>query len=176
MNKKDKKKLISFNDIYDYNFLLYNILLILNNYKCTDKDRCFVDYRKLPILIEIINSDKIRSIIMDGLNNSKSYPDSDKDILYDCLSRTRIMRKQIYQLILTLSKKEIINIQLNNKSMDISIIKSKDIHDFLVKKLFIDEKSHLSNFDKCVQRIRILKYETLIDKIFDSKGVITWQI
>lgn len=176
LNENDKnKKLIRFSNIYDYNFLLYNIILILNDLDCYE-NKYFNDHRKLPILIELLNSEKLRNIVISNINSNNVYSIDSQDLLYDLIGRAKYIRKQIIQLIVSLNRKGFFSIETKNDNLNISIPSKDMVRDLLCKDFFEEDINNIKLINSIIKRVRSTKYETFIDKLFDSKGVITWQL
>lgn len=172
---EQKKRLIRFSNIYDYNFLLYNTLIILNDLNCYG-DKKFKDYRKLPVLIELLTADKLRNVVLPKLNEKVAYSKEDQDLLYALIGRAKYVRKQVLQLLLSLKRLDFIDIDFYQDKLDISIKNTLETKAIISNDIFENDIKNIKLINSSIQRVRITKYETFLHKIFDSKGVFTWQL
>lgn len=163
--KELAKKRIMFIQKEDYNFLTYNLLILLNALDCSNESKRFKDFRKIAYLIEFINS---------GADIEKY----SKFELANIYSKSQLRKQLLSHLLIVLRNHNFIDISINrtHNSFDIWLKKENIPSDFFDQDLF---KSELNNIKELKQRITALKVttvKTLVDKVFSSHNIITWEI
>ena len=149
----------------DYNFLAYNLLLFLDEFKCYREKTRFRDFRKIAYLIEFISS-------------SRQIDEYDIFELSDIYLNAQLKKKLLSHLIITLQNKNYLDISLNttHKTIELWIKKENIPKDFFDKQKF---KREISNIKRLKKELKITKASLLtklIDEIFTSKGVSTWEV
>ena len=167
MNKYKElaKKRMMFIQNEDYNFLTYNLLLLLNELDCTSELKKFNDFRRIAYLIEFISNDI----------NIEDYSEIELSNIY---IRSQLKKKLLSHLIITLKHKKYLGIFLNetHKTLDIWIYKENIPSDFFDKKYFDKEIKNIKNIKKYA-KIRInQKLKSLVDNLYTDRGVQTWEV
>ena len=164
-NKKSAKRRIMFIQNEDYNFLAYNLLLFLDEFKCYSEKTRFRDFRKIAYLIEFISSS--RQIDEYGIFE-----------LSDIYLNAQLKKKLLSHLIVTLQNKDYLDISLNrtHKTIELWIKKENIPKDFFDKEKFKREISNIKRLKKEFKITKVSKLTKLIDDIFTSKGVSTWEV
>lgn len=161
-----------FNKDSDYYFIAYNSLLILNNLNCYEKN--FIDYRKLIYILPFIAEKKLLKIV------TKEIPLSEDEIknLEDVYIKAKLREPILKSIFFTLEKKGYITMEKNNirKSIDIKLIPNSISNDYLNSEIFNIEISNMNKFKSTYQRLTIISLESLIEKLFKTKGVIIWDV
>jgi len=163
--KELAKKRIMFIQKEDYNFLTYNLLILLYVLDCSNESKRFRDFRKIAYLIEFINS---------GANIEKY----SKFELANIYSKSQLKKQLLSHLLLVLKNHNFIDISINklHNSFDVWLKKDNIPADFFNLELF---KSELNNIEELKQRVNSLKTitaKTLVNDIFSSHNIITWEI
>lgn len=165
MNKKNAKRRIMFIQQEDYNFLVYNLVLILLVNRCDSKSASFHDFRKIAYLIEFISTNKIISSFT-------------QDELGDIYSRAQLKKMLLSHVLIVLKRQGIIDISLNvpHQSFDIWINRNKLPSDFFCETLFSNEIKNIKELNSIIKRIRTTTIVKLVDTLFTSKNIITWEV
>jgi hypothetical protein len=163
--KTDAKKRIMYIQGEDYNYLCYNLMIILSFYDCYSENKCFKDFRKIAYLIDFIS-------------NEKKYTEYSEGELTSIYSRAQVRKKLISHLLIVLKNKGLIDIGINHthKTFNIWLVDSSELGLFVKNKKFEEEYRNLANFKRDVAGIKTATIKTMVDKIFKSKGVFTWEI
>jgi len=164
-NKKSAKKRIMFIQNEDYNFLAYNLLIFLDEFKCYDEKSRFKDFRKIAYLIEFISG-------------SPEIEDYTTIELSDIYLKAQLKKKLLSHLILTLQNKDYLDISLNttHKTISLWINKEKIPKDFFDKEKFQREIVNIKKLKKDFGITKVSKLTKLIDGIFKNRGVSTWEV
>lgn len=166
------KKRIMFSKDSDYYFIAYNSLLILNNLKCYEKK--FFDYRKLIYILPFIAEANLLKVII------KQAPLTDNEIkaLEDVYIKAKLREPILKSIFFTLEKKGYITMEKNKtrKSIDVQLIPNSISKEYLNSEIFNTEINNLNEYKSYFQRLTIISLESLIEKLFKSKGVIIWDV
>lgn len=165
---KDKdfaKKRMMFIQKEDYNFLTYNLLILLYSLDCTDKSKRFRDFRKTAYLIDFINS---------GVNIS-DYTQNELAIIY---SKAQLKKQLISHLLVVLRNHDFIGISINTtyNSFDIWLNLAMIPEDFFNLSFFENEISNINLLRKHARSLKTVPVKKLVDSLFTSNNVITWEI
>lgn len=172
----DNKKRMMFSIDEDYYFISIKILIILSVLKCyTTK---LVDYRKLALIIEFIkNKENFELFKKLFLGDKKETIQQNKQILniYFNASLNELLIKKI---IFFLERKNLLELEKNNKfkSLDIKFIKNRQLEHFLSEEIFNEDKEQIIYIKNNLDRLKSIKYDTFIEKIFGSGEVSKWDI
>lgn len=164
-NKAFARKRIMFIQKEDYNFLTYNLLILLYTLKCTSSQKRFKDFRKVAYLIEFINSG----------GDISQYS---RDELANIYSKAQLKKQLISHLLVVLRNHNFIEVSINSvsKSFDIWLNLEKIPNDFFDKKLFRKEIENINVLKKHASFLSIITVKTLVDKLFTSNNILTWEI
>jgi hypothetical protein len=167
------KKRMMFIKGEDYNFLAYNIFIILNFLPCVNGKSSLKDHRKLSFLIDFISDNKLIDIIESNGNLNEI----DKDLLNQSYTNSLLRLKTINQLvfiltnenylILTGKKLEKLNISLNKESVST---------DFFKGKAFSIERENFKRLKSTVQRISIIDISNMLNELYYKHGVLNEQL
>lgn len=163
--KQEAKKRLMFIQKEDYNFLTYNILLILKHLDATSKESKFHDFKKISYLVQFIST-------------NPNFKDYDKRELSEIYSKSHLKKQLISHLILILKNKNYIGVDVNfhRNSLDIWLIENNIPEDFFDKELFKKEIGNIKYIKSELPRLKILTLKTVVDTIFTKNKVITWEI
>lgn len=159
-----KKRLMFIQD-EDYNYLVYNSLIILYVLKCTDKSKAFNDFRKIAYLIDFVNINI----------NSNSLTEADYANIY---SKAQLKKQLIYHIILILKNNELIDIDVNTTHQSLNIwLKLENIpDDFFENSIFENEIQNVNDLNKSISLLRTTTIKRLSDILFTQHNVLTWEI
>ena len=159
------KKRMMFIQKEDYNFLTYNMLILLDTLNCTSPEKPFRDFRKIAYLIDFINNGA-------NLNN---YSKAELASIY---SKAQLKKQLISHLLIILKNKRIIGISINttHSSFDIWINKKNIPKDFFDKEQFKAEIENIEILKNYAHSLKTVTVKNLVDRMFSSNNVITWEI
>lgn len=164
-SKQEAKKRIMFIQKEDYNFLTYNLLLLLKYLGATSKESKFQDYRKISYLIQFISTQS------DFSNLSKE----ELSLVY---SKSHLKKQLLSHLILILKNKEFISVDVNynRNSLDIWINEGNIPDNFFDKVFFKKEIENIKVLKSKLPRLKVLTLKNVVDTIFTNNRVITWEV
>ncbi len=173
------KKRMMFIKEEDYNFLTYNIFIILNGLGCTaQKGVSMKDHRKLSFLIDFISDSRLIDILgSDSMKKSNKFNELDRELLNQSYTNSLLRIKTINQLIFTLSNEGYIIV--TNKKLDklsITLNKDKIENDFFRGGLFSIERGNIKRLKNLVKRITILDIKNMLNELYYNYGVLDEQI
>lgn len=164
-NREFAKKRLMFIQKEDYNYLCYNFLLLLDFYNCYDAKSAFKDFRKIAYLIDLISS-------------SKNLGDYQQEELRNIYSKSHLKKKLLSHLLIILKNRNFIGIEINepNISFNVWLRKENIPSGFFNCNFFEKEFENLKQINKSVNRLRTAKVKTMVNTIFTSRNILTWEI
>lgn len=164
-NRKSAKKRMMFIQREDYNFLTYNFLILLNELNCVSENKKFNDFRKIAYLVEFISN----NIAIE------EYTEIELSNIY---LRAQLKKKLLSHLIITLKNKQYLEISLNttHRTLDVWINKEKIPDDFFNSEYFSQEVLNIQKLKKFAKISSRQTLKTMIDKLYNERGVLTWEI
>lgn len=166
MKTKDfARKRMMFIQKEDYNFLIYNTLLILDTLECNSESKQFSDFRKIAYLVDIISS-------------SKNLNDLTQNELTSIYSKAQLKKKLLSHVLVVLKNNQMLGITLNRtrQTFDIWIKKENIPNGFLKELIFKKEKENILQVKKSVGSLPKSTIKTMVEKLFTSKNIMTWEI
>ena len=163
--KSFAKKRMMFIQKEDYNFLTYNLLLLLDTLKCTTKQKSFKDFKKIAYLIPFING----GAVLDNYSQSE---------LASIYSKAQLKKQLISHLLIILKNRDFIGVEINttHNSFDIWIKKDNIPPDFFNKEKFQTEINNIKILKNYAYSLKTVPVKKLVDTIFTSNNIITWEI
>lgn len=177
MNNRNAKKAIMFIKGDDFYFIVYNLFVLLYSLGCTNKNRIFKDFKKLPYLIEFVANSKLTDILDRYIGNNRNINAIDKELLIRAYSRGIFMKNEIIKLLFALEKKKYITL-IKDKYGNINLFLNSDLipQSFFDKHMFQAEFDNAAKLMKTLKRISILNHETILTSLFENFGIKTWAI
>lgn len=163
--KENAKKRIMYIQKEDYNFLAYNILLVLRQFNANDESSSFKDFRKIAYLIHFINLNP----------NFNTY---DQNELAKIYSQAQLKKQLISHLLIILRNRKFIGMSINHihQSFDIWIIEENIPEDFFNKEFFVKEINNIEYLQSNISRLKGITVKKMVDTIFTKNNVITWEV
>ncbi len=164
-DKEFAKKRMMFIQKEDYNFLTYNLLILLYSLECTEESKKFRDFRKIAYLIDFINSG----------GNISDYSQNELAIIY---SKAQLKKQLISHLLVVLKNHNFISVLINTNCNSFDIwLNLKAIPDvFFDIDLFKNEISNINTLKKHARSLKTVPVKKLVNSLFTSNNVITWEI
>ena len=163
--KENAKRRIMYIQKEDYNFLAYNILLVLRQFNANDESSSFKDFRKIAYLIHFINLNP----------NFNIY---DQNELAKIYSQAQLKKQLISHLLIILRNRKFIGMSINHihQSFDIWIIEENIPEDFFNKDFFVKEINNIQYLQSNISRLKSITVKKMVDTIFTKNNVITWEV
>ncbi|MEW3994217.1 MULTISPECIES: hypothetical protein [Bacillus] len=173
----DVKKRIMFAKDEDYNFITYNILILLDTYDCNNSKSKWTDYRKLNYLLPFISNNSILEIFLKYHNSQQHLKRDDLEILRITYIKSRLNLKLVASILFTLEANGYVNMSKNEKrrTVDIWINKKNISRKFLRSDLFSVEISNINKIKEAIPRLKMLKTLTLLERLYEENGVRVWE-
>ncbi|WP_166962030.1 hypothetical protein [Yeosuana marina] len=172
------KKRIMFIKGEDYNFLTYNIFIILYVLGCVDGKSSLKDHRKLSFLIDFVSDDKLIDVIENSFeNDNQQINEIDRELLNQSFTNSLLRIKTINQLVFTLTNENyLILTDKKLEKLNISLNKKNVSSDFLRGKLFDIERNNAKRLKSIIQRISIIDIKNMLDQLYFKHGVLNEQL
>jgi hypothetical protein len=167
------KKKIMFSKGDDFYYLSYNILLILHGLECYCGKRIFRDYRKLAFLVDFISDRSLAETI--NSRKTKLNP-NDREQFVRAYGNGLLRMNEIIKLLFTLEKKGIVSLnkEIGKDTIDVCLNKENITIGFFDHDLFSFELNNLSILKDNIPKSNILTLDTLLTRLFNKYGIITW--
>ena len=164
-NRDFAKKRIMFIPKEDYNYLIYNTLLILNELNCLSEATAFNDFRKI-------------AYILDFINTNKAIAEYTQEELSSIYLKAQVKKKLLSHILIILRNNNYIGISINPRHQTFDIWMNKDNipTDFWDDNLFILDREQFLALKKNVRSLRLTTIKTLAQKLFGDKNVLVWEI
>lgn len=164
-SKEFAKKRLMFIQKEDYNYLAFNLLIILKKLDCTNESKKFKDFKRIAYLIEFMTTTK----------DIKNYYSIELSNIY---LRAQLKKKLLSHLILILKNKGIIEVSANSKYRTLDIWINLDMAPkcFFDKEYFQREFANLEMIKTYTKLTKVSLIKTLVDDLFTNRGVSTWEI
>lgn len=173
MENDSTKKRMMFIKSEDYNFLTYNLFIILNGLDCVEGKSSLKDHRKISFLIDFISNGKLIDIIEKHLKNQNSKVNEvDRELLSQSFTDSLLRIRTINQLVFTLANEGFIII--TDKKLDklsICLNKQRVQKEFLKGEIFKIERNNINRLKSIVQRISILDITTMLANLYYNNGI-----
>jgi len=177
-NDLNIKKKIMFIKDEDYNYLTYNILIVLDHFKCYTQNKTFIGYMKLAFLINCLTSDADTNLFVEAMKAEKN---TQSDLfLYENLLRvytkSKLMQGHVKRLLFALKRKNIIDILPDRfSSVGAYMFPNGEMLSILHDNMFNEEYERIKKIQMAYPRLRSIKYESFLKKVFIENGVGKWE-
>ena len=158
----------------DYYFITLKLVAILNALNC--KDKLFIDYRKLSIILEFIKDSKNMELLNKNINKLKlDLFDNERLLKIFCDSNMNI--SIIKRVLFFLDKQNIVHLEKNNRfgCIDVNLLEYEAMSDLLKKGIMDNDILRVKDIQRSINKIRSLKFETFQTKIFGFSEVTKWE-
>ncbi|MDP8567962.1 hypothetical protein [Methylophilus aquaticus] len=172
----DVKKNLMYSSSDDFYFYTYAIFLILDWLSCYSP-RNFKDYRKLVFLVDFATDENLLTIL-EASKSRSNINRLDKEYLFRSYSNGLTKRSEVLKLLFRLEASGYIELEKGNleSGVNVSLAKDKLPNSFFDQNLFVSEKHNLERLSKFVQRVSVIRVETLIEKLYQDQGISTWAL
>lgn len=170
----DSKKRMMFVLDEDYYFVTIKILTIV--YFISGFNTKFVDYRKLPFILELARDSK-RLKLYEKAVGSRELNIFEHEELTGIYCSANLNYAMIERVIYFLDKQNIIRVSKNSRfgCIDIELARNSEIKDLLENDIFSVEYKNLNVIKSNMNRIGTYKFETFISKIYGKNEVAKWE-
>ncbi|MDY3547431.1 hypothetical protein PG291_02290 [Riemerella anatipestifer] len=163
--RQEAKKRLMFIQKEDYNFLTYNLLILLKTLQANSKESRFHDFRKIAYLIHFISTEP----------NFNDLPKQELAIIY---TKSHLKKQLLSHLVLILKNRNYLGVEVNSvrRTLDIWIKEENISSDFFSGNLFEKEVRNAVDIKKSLPRLKILTLKNVVDSIFTKNNIITWEV
>lgn len=179
---KDKNQLIKKRIMYekqeDFYYILYHIIILLQEMNCKVQANKCVDFTKLAYLYPFIANQKL-SMILSKVNdgNFTKLDEYEVELLSRSFYESRLKMHVVINLLTILKNKNIISFEKNNVRHSIDVwIKDEEDFAFLRVGDFDIERERYKIIRSLIPRVRTMRTDSIIDILFKRNGVIIWEV
>lgn len=164
-NRNIAKKRMMFIQKEDYNFLTYNVLLILKELDAFSEETKFKDFRKIAYLIHFVSF-------------NYDFNKYDKNELSRIYSKSQLKKQLISHLLVILKNSNYIGVSINHTHQSFDLwVKTENLPDaFLNSNLFEKEVKNIKLIKTILPRLKGITVKKMVENIFTNNNVITWEI
>lgn len=177
-NEDNKLRRLSFVGNEDIYFLLYNILIFLKELKYTKESQAFIDYRKLGFITLLMSNTEYINYFEEYYGRLNFINPNMRQDLKTLYLKGIHNNEKIKLLLLIMEKKGIINLikEKNKSKSNLFLIDDKVVFNTFPNNIFNKEINNVHKIKEKEIRIRTIKYETFLDRLFSKSGVELWDI
>lgn len=163
--KENAKRRLMYIQKEDYNFLTFNILLVLKHLNANSESTKFKDFRKIAYLVDFINLNPFFN----------SYEQSELSKIY---SQAQLKKQLISHLLIILRNREYIGMSINHihQSFDLWIYEENIPKEFFEKEIFKNEIKNILVLKSQINRLKGITVKKMVDTIFTKNNIITWEV
>lgn len=171
----DSKKRMMFNIDDDYYYITIKLIIILIQLDCF-RNR-FSDYRKLAYIILFIKSNESINLFNRSIEEYDNLSIFEREQLISIYYKGCVYQPIIKRVLFFLEKKQIIILEKNTKyaCIDIKLSRDKNIKNIFLSDKFDDDIEKVNRLYKQYNRIRTVKYDTFIKRVFGDSEVSKWE-
>ena len=162
----------------DLYYLVYNTLILLRGLSCDSQEKSLHDYSKIALLIDFVADSRLLRIITSAKQNNLHIGDTDKHLLQSAYTEGLVRRHIVSRLIFALEKQKIVSLEVNKKKGIVLIwLETKGIpSDYFNTNLYDAEFENVELIRKLLPRLRTLKLDAMLARLFTDYGVLTWHV
>ncbi|MEJ8847566.1 hypothetical protein [Variovorax rhizosphaerae] len=173
MNKNKDKRPLYFISGQDFYFLAYSILLVLEFLGGSAKR--VKDHRKFAYLIQFIGDDRLLGILKRHDGKSIVNP-TDRELLHTSFTNAELQKREVFKILLSLERKEYIKLERTAVAeiLDVALLSENLPNSFFSSKHFQKERKNAEDLKKIIQRLSILSFDSMLDRLYKERGVHVW--
>lgn len=177
-DREAAKKRIMFVAGEDFNFLTYNVLIILDALGCNSQQKMFHDHRKLPYLISLASSPTAQQILLRRKRLNSSLGKRDLHTIASIYTQGVSRRHLVERVIYVLSRRGLVTARVGTESGSLDVCENNERipEDFQESEFFELERANLNALRRIAPKLRSLKLGTFLQRYFTDQGVQTWQV
>lgn len=171
----DNKKRMMFVLDEDYYFITIKLLIILKGLNCYKSN--FVDHRKLAFIIGFIKEDKNIDLYRKSICISGELTLFDRERLISMYCSGNIDQPIVKKVLFFLEEKGLIHLEKNIKfnCINVRLVKNKELEEVLSSENYQDDMKNVKEIHSGFTRVRSIKYESFIEKVFGDSEVAKWE-
>lgn len=170
------KKRIMFIKGEDFNFLAYNILIVLDALKCYSADNSLRDYDKLAYLVDLISSPTLATIIERRARLGSTLSKRDIHSLSIAYTNGAARKHFVARVLNSLKTREFLDIKRGEHELDVNVwLNSERLpNGFLVSDLYAPERANIELLKSVSKFLRTIKFQTFLLRFYGDQGVRLW--
>lgn len=171
------KKRMMFIKGEDYNFLSYNIIVLLESLGCYDQKRSFIDHRKLSFLVDFVSQPSLAAIVVRRNRLGSSLGKRDLKSLYSAYADGESRKHFVERVLFSLNANKKISLikaegaQYANVWMNSAAVPEG----FRQSDLFSLERDNIGRIREISAQVRTCGLSTFLANFFERQGVQVWR-
>jgi hypothetical protein len=170
------KKRIMFIKGEDFNFLAYNILIILDALRCHSENRPLKDHNKLAYLIDLISSPTLATIIERRERLGSKLSARDLHSLSTAYTNGAARKHFVARVLNSLKTKGLLGFRTGEHDLDLDVWLNADRlpSGFLSSDLYAPERTNIDLLKLVSKFLRTITFSTFISRFYGEQGVRLW--
>lgn len=170
------RKRIMFIKGEDFNYISYNILIILDSLKCSSRDHAFRDHRKLSFLVDFASSATLASMLERQSRLQSSLSRRDLHSLAVAYSNGASRKHFVARIVNSLITKGFVGVSKGENELYLDMwVKQENVPaSFFKSDLYLTERDNMKKIAKVSRHIRTLTFPTFLERFFECHGVTVW--
>lgn len=175
-SQRAAKRRIMFIKGEDFNFIAYNILVILMELECVNDSKQFIDHRKLSFLIDLVTVPQLASVMTTRAAMGEALGDRDLHSLSVSYSKGESRKHLVARTMLSLHTVGYIGLSKNNSDIGLNswAVMDKIPPEFSASKLYDTERQRVEQLKSISRLLRSIKLSTFLEKFYANLGVHVW--
>lgn len=157
----------------DFYFVAYSILLVLEY--LGGSARRVKDHRKIAYLIQFLDDSRLIDLLErtqgTGVANA-----ADRELLFSSYTNAELHKREVFKIIFSMERRGFLQMRRTNNPeiLDITLVGEEIPQGFFENDSFADEKANANRLKKLYPRLSLLTFESLLDRIYEDRGVRVW--
>lgn len=170
------KKRIMFIKGEDFNYLTYNILILLDSLRCHDQQKAFKDHHKIAYLIDLVSSPVLASILSRKGRLQTRLSMRDQHILATAYSNGASRQHFVARTINSLVTRGLVSVSQGQHQLDLDVwVNARELPStFLSSELYDQERVNIELLKTISTQLRILNLKTFLTRFYGEQGVQVW--
>lgn len=155
----------------DYYFITIKIISILKYMNCIKSK--IVDYRKIAYIIAFISDENNLKLLSNSINDFNTLSIIEREKLISIYCKGNIDQPIVKRVLFFLEKRNIVCMNKNNKygCIDVGLVKNNDLDVLFEDRVFKEDMERIKFFYSKYSRVKSVKYDTFMNKVFGSSEV-----
>jgi hypothetical protein len=162
----------------DLYYFAYNILVLLSELGAKDEGSKFVDCEKIPFLIEFVSDARMCGSVYRARNFGLPLSGPDQQRLHSVYTTGLLHRHTISRLFFAMERKGVVSLVQDplNKTICVWLNSQKLPAGYFSEGDYNAEIENIKTLKKIAPRVKTMVKNTMLSRLFDDSGVLTWRV
>ena len=171
----NNKKRIMFTVDDDYYYITIKVIVVLIQLDCYKKK--FIDYRKLAFLILFMKSSENINLLIKSIQDYNTLSIFEREKLISIYYKGCMEQPIVKRVLFYLEKRGLVKLIKNSKyiCVDVLLNSEEEIDNIFLSEQFSEDRKNINKIYEQFNRIKSVKYDTFIKRIFGDSEVSKWE-